>query len=168
MAVLRKLLIVVVFLNAVQAHGHHMGRTVPIGYSGEGAVHLVAQVIASYFEEQMGRETELSAESSVEKCMQSILDKKVPMAVLPVVPADRIPEGVVVVLPGIDTGKEVVTLVMGGAARKRLEFSLIPMYLDRLSKGLTPSGWQKGLTRVEAGEGVRGVALDMLREADLL
>ena len=70
--------LVVVWLAVAPAHGHYGGRSVPIGYTGEGSVHLAAQVIAAYFEEQMGRQTKLFIGSSVEECFQIIIEKKAP------------------------------------------------------------------------------------------
>jgi hypothetical protein len=37
--------------------------------------------------------------------------------------------------------------------------------MEKLASGLSPEAWEKGLARVRAGEGVRKVALDMLRDA---
>lgn len=157
-------------LMTVPAYGHHMGRAFPICYADSGLpqAEFTAQVVVSYFEEQMGREMELSAESSIEKCLSSIVDKKVPMAVIPVFPVNRIPQGVIVVTPVIDTGKETFFLVMGRTAKTDLQFSLVPRYLELLSSKLTNDMWEKGLVRVSSGEGVRKVALEMLREADLI
>ena len=53
-------------------------------------------------------------------------------------------------------------------AKKKLEFSLVQRYLEKLSTGLDPDLWANAIKRVETGDGVKGVALDMLREADLL
>lgn len=158
----------IVWLTAIPAHGHHMGRPVPVGYTGTGNAHLAAQVIASYFEEQMGLETELSGRSSVQECLEMILDKKTPMAVVPEIQQDRIPDGVVLVLPALNTGSRVYTLVMGREARENLQFSLVQRYMELLSSRLSYDEWKKGIIRVNSGEGVRKVALDMLREADLL
>lgn len=170
MALLRGFLVIVVCIAAAPVHGHHMGRTVPIGFSDSGFphVHLAAQVIASYFEEQMGRNMELSAEISMEKCLDSILAKEMPMAVVPLLPAEKMPDGVVVVIPGIDAGKGIITLVMGTEAKQNLQFSLVPKYMEKLADKLSTADWEKGLARVDSGEGVRKVALDMLRESDLL
>jgi len=158
----------ILLMSAWPAQGHHMGRSVPIGYTGEGSVHLAAQVVVSYFEEQMGRETKLVITSSSTECLQSIIEKEFPMAVVPAAAAGDLPDGVVR-LNGIlgPPGREAV-LVIGSDARKKLEFSLVQRYLDILSKRLEPGDWEKAAARVEAGEGVRGVALEMLREADLI
>lgn len=147
-----------------------MGRAVPIMHSSGETIqgHLAAQVVASYFEEQMGREMELLGKSSVEECLGLILDKKAPMALVPEMPMDRIPAGVVVVLPGLNTGDGIFTLVMGSDAGQDLQFSLVPRYMERLSSGLSYDAWTKGIVRINGGEGVRKVALDMLREANLL
>ena len=164
----RYLLLAAVCLMAAPAHGHYMGRPVPIGYTGEGSVHLAAQVVASYFEEQMGRKTELSIESSVEECFQTIIEKEAPMAVVPLGSDDVIPGGIVGITPALKAGKVTITLVMGAGARRDLQYSLVPKYMEKLSKRLVPADWEKALARVEAGEGVKGVALEMLRRADLL
>jgi len=165
---LQYLLLAAVWLAAVPAHGHYMGRSVPIGYTGERSVHLVAQVVASYFEEQMGRETKLVKAGSLAQCLQSVRDREFPMAVVPNAAERELPEGVVELdgLSGVP-GRGVV-FIIGSDARAKLEFSLVPGYLSKLSRSLMPADWEKALERVEAGEGVRGVALDMLRERDLL
>lgn len=143
----------------------HMGKTVPIVHAGGPAAALAGNVVAAYFGEQMGRETSLFVKSDVWECLQTIVDKEGPMAVIPVVPREEIPDGVVIVLPGIDTGEAVFTLVMGSDAKGELQFSLVPRYMEKLASKLSPAAWEKGLARVRAGEGVRKVALDMLREA---
>ena len=165
---LQYLLVTALWLAAVPAHGHRMGRSVPIGYTGGGSVHLAAQVIASYFEEQMGRETRLVETASLARCLQSVREREFPMAVVPSSAAGELPEGVIE-LEGVTgaPGRRAV-FVMGSDARKKLEFSLVQEYLNRLSKSLAPADWARALERVEAGEGVRGVALEMLREKDLI
>ena len=168
LALLKPFLLAVVCLVAVPAHGHYMGRTVPIGYAGNGPVHLVAQVIASYFEEQMGRETELSVESSVEECIQTIIKKEAPMAVVSLGVNDGVPDGIVRVTPGLNAVDVTITLIMGADARRDLQYSLVPKYMENLNRLIEQEAWIKALNRVKNGEGVRKVALDMLREADLL
>jgi hypothetical protein len=145
-----------------------MGRSVPIGFTGERSVHLAAQVIASYFEEMMGRETELVETVSPARCLQSVRDREFPMAVVPSAAARELPEGVIELEGMVGAPGRRVVFLMGSDARKKLEFSLVPEHLNRLSRGLAPADWEKALKRVEAGEGVRGVALEMLREADLI
>jgi len=162
------LLSLAVLLVAIPAHGHYGGRIVPIGYTGEGSVHLAAQVIASYFEEQMGREMELSVESTVEECFQTINRKKAPMAVVPLGNDDVVPGGIVGITPALKAGKVAITLVMGADARKNLQYSLVPKYMENLNQLIEPEAWLRALDRVKNGEGVRKVALDMLREADLI
>lgn len=161
-------LVIAICLFAVPAQGHHMGRSVPIGYAGEGSIHLVAQVIASYFEEQMGRETKLIKAGSAAEGLQLLRNREFPMVVLPTAAADDLPEGILR-LDGIfgKPGRTVV-LVIGADAKEKLEFSLVQRYLDKLSKSFTPADWEKATELVEKGEGIRGVALDMLREADLI
>ena len=163
-------LLALFLLMAVPAHGHKMGRPVPIGYSGGDLpqAHLAAQVVASYFAEQMGRETVLVEMGDVEELFEQIVTRKTPMAVVPFVPADEVPEGVVYVFRGFDTGVGIFDLVMGREAREDLQFSLVPRYMELLSSRLTYDAWEKGIIRVSGGEGVRKVALEMLREADLL
>ena len=165
---LRFLLPATLCLVAVPAHGHYMGRTVPIGYAGNGPVHLVAQVIACYFEEQMGRETRLVEADSPAQCIQSVSDREFPMAVVPDAVKGDLPEGVLKLEGMVGVPDLKVIFIIGSDAREKLEFSLVQRYLDSLSKGFELADWEKALARVEAGEGIRGVALDMLREADLL
>ena len=165
---IRYLPLVVVWLMAATAYGHYGGRTLPIGYSGEGSGHLAAQVVASYFEEQMARGTKLVEKGSPAECLQSIRDREFPMAVIPAAAAEDLPKGVVKLEGMLGAPGRTVVFVIGSDARKKLEFSLFPAYLDRLSKGLTPAEWEEALTSVEAGKGIKGVALDMLRRADLL
>jgi hypothetical protein len=143
----------------------HMGKTVPIVHAGGPAAALVGNVVAAYFEEQMGRGTVLTEKTGVPEALGQVIAREAPMAVTPVVPREEIPDGVVIVLPGIDTGEGVFTLAMGSDAREELQFSLVPRYMEKLASGLSPEAWEKGLARVRGGEGVRKVALDMLREA---
>lgn len=165
---LQYFLLAAVWLVVAPAHGHYGGRSVPIGYTGEGSVHLAAQVIAAYFEEQMGREMKLVETDSPVECLQSVRDREFPMAVVPVAAAVDLPDSVVKLEGILGTPGRTVVFVMGSDAGKNLEFSLIPMYLDKLSKRLAPADWEKALVRVKAGEGVKGVALSMLRKADLI
>jgi hypothetical protein len=165
---LRYVLLSAAILIAAPAQGHYMGKVVPIGYAGNRPVHLAAQVIASYFEEQMGRDTKLVETGSRTRCIESVRDREFPMAVVPDTAEGVLPEGVLKLegmfgAPGLR-----VIFIIGSDAREKLEFSLVQRYLDSLSKGLEPADWEKALARVEAGEGVRGVALEMLREADLI
>jgi hypothetical protein len=165
---LKYLLLAAVCLMATPAHGHFMGKVVPIRYAGEMSVHLAAQVVASYFEEQMGRETELSAHNSVKECFKIILGKEAPLAVVSLAADDDIPDGIVAITPGLKAGKVNITLVMGAGARKNLQYSLVPKYMENLNSFIEQGAWQKALDRVKGGEGVRKVALDMLRSADLI
>ena len=165
---LRYLLSAVVCLMAVPAHGHFMGKVVPIGYTGEKSVHLAAQIIASYFEEQLGRDTKLVETGSPAQCIQSVRDREFPMAVVSDAAKGVLPEGVLKLEGMLGASGLRVIFIIGSDAREKLEFSLVQRYLDSLSEGFEPADWEKALARVEAGEGIRGVALDMLREADLL
>lgn len=169
MAILRFVLIVGVLAMApVSAQAHHMGRTIPIVHSGGQAAALAGHIIAAYFEEQMGRDTALLEKAGVQATLEQITDRQAPMAVVPVVPREQIPGDIVIVLPGLDTGEGVFTLAMGSEAKKDLQFSLVPRYMEKLSERLSLEAWKIGLERVKTGEGVRKVALDMLREGDLL
>ena len=168
MALLRWLVIAVVCVTAPAVYGHHMGRTVPIGYADKASIHLVAQVIASYFEEQMGREMKLIVMESDGQSLKAIRDREFPMAVVSSGGAGNLPEGVIRMdgvfgAPGLTS-----FLVMGTDAKEKLEFSLVQRYLDKLTEKLSPIDWERALSRIEAGEGIRGVVLDMLREKDLI
>ena len=165
---LRYMLAAAVCLVAVPSYGHYMGKVVPIGHTGERSVHLAAQVIASYFEEQMGRETELSVESSVEECIQTIIKKEAPMAVVSLGVDEGVPDGIVRITPGLNAGNVTITLIMGAGAQRDLQYSLVPKYMENLNRLIEQEAWIKALNLVKNGEGVRKVALDMLREADLL
>jgi hypothetical protein len=165
---LRYLLSATVCLVAVPSYGHYMGKVVPIGHTGERSVHLAAQVIASYFEEQMGRDTKLVETGSPSQCIQSVSDREFPMAVVSDAAMGVLPDGVLKLEGMLGASGQRVIFIIGSDAREKLEFSLVHQYLNSLSKGFEPIDWEKALARVEAGEGIRGVALDMLREADLL
>jgi len=168
LALLRLFLLALVCLMAVPAQGHRMGRPVPIGYAGEGMASLAAQVIAVYFEEQMGREMKLVSSVSPAGCIRLILDREIPMAVVPVLAAGDPPEGIVRLKGAFGAPERSFILVMGSEAREKLEFSLVQRYVDSLTKGIDPDLWKNSEARVEAGEGVRGVAMEMLREKDLI
>lgn len=168
MAFLRFFTAFAALLAAVPVHGHSMGRSVPIGHSGSEALRLTANVVASYFEEQMGRETTLVEEPSPVLCIESLRDREFPMAVVPEDATQGLPDDLVVLGKRLGPPGLEAVLVMGADAVKRLEFSLVTDYLESLARGLAPSHWKRALERVQAGEGARGVALDMLREADLI
>ena len=170
MALLRGFLVIVVCIAAAPASGHHMGRTVPIGFSDSGFphVHLTAQVIASYFEEQMGRDTKLVLFRSISEGIDGIRDREYPMAVLAANAVLDLPEGVIRLEGEFGVPGGTAVLIIGRDAKEKLEFSLVQRYLDKLSEKLSTADWKSSMARVEAGEGIRGVALDMLREADLL
>lgn len=167
MAILRIFLLACVCLPATPALGHHMGRPVPIGYAGEGTSGLQVHVLASYFEEQMGRETRFVETDSPDQCMRSILNREFPMAVLPADTTGDLPEGIIRSRGFFGPPGREFVLIMGSEASNKLEFSLVPIYLEKLSE-IDPSHWAWAIERVEAGEGIRGVALKMLRKADLI
>jgi hypothetical protein len=157
-------------LSAAAVQAHPMGRSVPVAYTGSDIpqARLAAQVIASYFEEQMGRRVDLVEAAGITELFEQVLMRKAPMAVVPVLPAAEAPEGVVYVHPGLDTGAGIFDLVIGADAMKELQFSLVPRYMELLSSGLDHDAWVKGIVMVNSGEGVRKVALEMLRAADLI
>ncbi len=107
----------------------HMGKTVPIVHAGGPAAALAGNVVAAYFGEQMGRETELSAESSVKECFQAIMEKEAPMAVVPLGNDEGVPAGIMGITPVLNIGKKTLTLVMGsdllmlGSTRQRHTFT---------------------------------------------
>ena len=90
------------------------------------------------------------------------------MAVVPLGNDDVVPGGIVGITPALKAGKVTITLVMGADARKNLQYSLVPKYMEKLNQLIEPEAWLRALDRVKNGEGVRKVALDMLREADLI
>ena len=160
---------VVLITVPVSSFAHSMGRSIPIAVDSElPTAALAGNIVAAYFEEQMGREMVLLEKTAVQEILQQIIEHQAPMAVVPVLPREQIPESVVIVLPGLDTGEGIFTLAMGIDARKELQFSLVPQYMEKLSEKLTHDTWKKGIDRVKAGEGIRKVALDMLREGDLI
>ena len=120
MALLRLFLILgILAVVPVSAHAHHMGRTIPIVHSGGQAAALAGHIVAAYFEEQMGRDTALSEKAGVQMTLEQITGRQAPMAVIPIVPREKIPEDIVIVLPGLDTGEGVFTLAMGSEAKTR-------------------------------------------------
>jgi len=164
------ILLVFFMLLPVSVQGHNMGKPVPIGYTGSDLpqAHLAAQVVACYFGEQLGREVELVRSDSLARCVEWVRNREFPMAVVPAGAAEDLPEGVRMLGGVLGAPGRSFVLVMGSDARQKLEFSLVQRYMDTLSGRLGPADWEKADERVQAGEGVRGVALDMLREKDLI
>jgi len=116
----------------------------------------------------MGRETELVPLTSAALCLEAVRKREFPMAVVPGTVRVGLPEGLQILDGFLGAPGRTFVLVMGSDARKKLEFSLVQRYMDTLTKKLGPEDWERAEDRVRKGEGVRGVALDILKEKDLL
>lgn len=145
-----------------------MGEAVPIAFAGEGDERFAAIVIAEYFGQQMGREVSLVPGGSNEECLDMLRSGVAPMAVLDGRPDGSILKGAVVIDPVLVVDGQVRVLVMGEAAVRQLQLSLVPMYMEKLKSVLTDADWENGLARVRSGEGIRKAAIDMLRGKDLI
>jgi hypothetical protein len=145
-----------------------MGEAVPIAYIEGPEAQFAAYVIAAYFGEQMGRETRLVPGATVTVCLDMLRSGRSPMAVLDMLPENHDLAGLTVVDPVLPVGGKTGMLVMGEEASKQLQFSLVPMYMEKLENRLSFRDWETGLARVRFGEGARKVALEMLREKDLI
>jgi len=162
------LVLLVLGLSTVQANAHSMGRVIPVAYSGKEDVELAARVITEYFSEQMGRDMKLQRQNSGRECLDIIRNREAPMAVIYPEVTEMSGEGVKIVTFALDVAGNKVILVMGIDAANKLEFSLIPRYMEKLSGRLKNADWSRGLDRVRGKGQFRKVALDMLREAELL
>lgn len=168
MALLRLILTAVVLLAPDLAHGHRMGKVIPL-LCEEGPVPVLAcHVVAAYVGEQMGADIEprqVTGDGSFEKYLEA---RESPWA-LKCVASGTVPSwGPVEVGPRFTVDGQEAIILMTRESRKDLKFSLLPLYLERIRDGLEEADWKAGLARVRAGEGVRKVALDMLRGKDLL
>ena len=168
MAVLRVGMLVLLLLTSASTVFAHMGRSIvflsPEGHPFEFAAH----VVAAYIGEQMGRDMDVSTREDSVECLDSILGREAPMALIP--EADWTSGSGVLVRVGDfrPAGGTIFVLVMGEEAAANLQFSLVSRYLTKLSEGMSQRYLEDGLTRVRSGEGPRKVALDLLREADLI
>lgn len=168
MAFLRVPLIFLVLLSGVSPASGHMGKGIDfLSPEGHGA-ELAAHVVAAYMGEQMGRDIKVKVRKNPEECLESLFVREAPIALVHEQDWEAGYRGLVKsgeFLPG--NGPRFV-LVMGEEAAANLQFSLVQKYLARLSEGIGQSDMEEGIRRVRGGEGPRKVALDLLREADLL
>jgi len=148
--------------------GHSMGEAVPVAYIEGQDKGFAANVVAAYFGEQMGREIRLIPGESGQECLEMLRSGMAPMAVLDQIPGSGSLKGISVAGQVPVAGRASAVLVMGEDAGKQLQFSLVPMYMEKLKSVLAAEDWEKGLARIRRGEGVRKVALDMLRGKDLI
>lgn len=168
MVVLRLLLSLCLLLGWSFPASAHMGRTItflcPTGTLNE----VAANMTAAYMGEQMARNVKVVAHDGTIRCLDGIRDHEAPMAL---VPEDRWTgddEALVRVGDSLQVAGTVFVLVMGREAAGQLQFSLVPQYLLRLENVLSGIDISNGLEKAGNGEGARKIALDLLREADLL
>ena len=155
-------------LIAVPAHGHYMGKTIPLLYEGGERADLASYVIASYIGEQMGAEIQPRPVLKGESVTQLLKIRKAPW-VLRIQPTEARPyTGLVKVQPHFAVAGLDAVIYMTEESSKDLKFSLLSQYILKIRSGIDREDWETGLARVRAGEGVRKVALQMLREADLI
>ncbi|TNF49962.1 hypothetical protein EP232_01075 [bacterium] len=167
MAFLR-IAVILLLVSCVATAFAHMGRSI-VFLCPEGLLtELAAHVVAAYMGEQMARDIEVSTRENPTGCLDSIRDRQAPMALIPRADWSEDQEGLVRVGEFLPANGTVFVLVMGEEAASNLQFSLVSKYLTRLSEGLTRRDIEDGSTRVGKGEGPRKVALDLLREADLV
>ncbi len=162
-AILGVLLVIGITLNAEA----HTGRIIPLCCGSDYESRLIANLVSSYIGEQMGRDVKVVNAADEGLCFVEMQTEKAPLAVL----KNRNTAGndiYVKVGPVLKTLLGDYIVVMGQKASEKLIFSLVPQYLERLSQtfGSLPLG--EALRRVESGEGARKVAIEVLREADLL
>jgi hypothetical protein len=121
-------------------------------------------VVAAYFGEQMGRNTLLVATDGCDGSVSALEAKEAPMAVVNCNWSEP-PDGMAFKGPALALAG--IKLVMAGHAVGDLNFSLVGKYMEKLAT-ISGGEWEAAMARVEKGEGVRKVALDLLRERDLL
>ncbi|UCG38132.1 MAG: hypothetical protein JSV00_07995, partial [bacterium] len=125
-------------------------------------------VVAAYFGEQMGREFTILEKETQAECLGAVISLQAPMALSQFQFPGSPPEGVRRVGDGLEAGGRVLVLVLGDQAADRLDFSLVPLYMEKLAAGLAPGDWEEGLAMLRSGAGARKTALKMLRKRDLL
>ncbi len=175
MAVLSRTAAAACLLLLLPAAGRaHMGPSFPLAHGGGEEAALMAQVVASYISEQMGREVKLlqaGAGGDDGEALAAVERRVAPLAVVSEAAwgerraAFPSLTGSGPALPGPGG---LFRLVAGREAAAQLSFSLLPDYAARLARATAGWDWAKALGRVRAGEGRRKVALDLLRAADLI
>ena len=168
MAVLRTGLLLLLLLSGASSAVAHMGRSIAFLCPEGRLPELTAHIVAAYMGEQMGRDMDVSTRENPARCLSSILDREAPMALIPESDWNSGSEGLVEVGYFRPDGGAAFVLVMGEEAAANLQFSLVPRYLAKLSEGVNRRDLEDGSIKVGGGEGPRKVALDLLREADLI
>jgi hypothetical protein len=153
----------------------HMGPSFPLAHGAGEESALMAQVVASYLAEQMGRDVVLAERATSAGALAAVKGREAPVAVVTqqewALQGEGGGEGagaLVATGPAIPGPGGGFRLVAGREAAAQLSFSLLPAYADRLARATAGWDWARALTRVRDGEGRRRVALDLLRAADLI
>lgn len=167
MAVLRCLLALFLIFPAAFAHAH-MGRTIQLFHPDGVEESLAANIVAAYMGEQMGREIVAKGRGRAASCLEGILEKESPMALLPENVWTGSRAGLTRVGPTVRMGEARYVLIMGQEAAGQLQFSLVPRYLATLTEVLKGMDLERWIGSVRRGSGARKVALDLLREGDIL
>lgn len=167
MAVLRCLL-TLLLLSAGTPVQAHMGRTIYLLYPEGADESLAANIVAAYMGEQMGREILAEGRKGTASCLDGVIARESPMALVPADGWESGPSGLVKMDPAIRVGTSRYVLIMGQEAAGQLQFSLVRQYLSVLSAGLDGKDLDRSIDLVRRGSGARKVALDLLREGDML
>ncbi len=162
-AILAVLIIISFTLNA----DAHTGRIIPLCCGSDYESRLIANLVSSYISEQMGRDVRVVNAATEDLCFVEMQMEKAPLSVLKNQNTAEndiyVKVGPVLISPFGD-----YVVVMGQKASEKLIFSLVPQYLARLSEAFGSLHLGEALQKVKSGEGARKVAIDVLREADLL
>lgn len=167
MAVLRWLL-TALLLSAASASYAHMGRTIQLLYPDGVEESLAANLVAAYMGEQMGREIVVESRRGPTACLDGILAREAPMALVPEDEGRGARDGLVRMGDPVRVGSRIYVLIMGREAADQLRFSLVSTYLRTLSERLAGIDPGAAISSIEGGSGARKVALDLLRKGDII
>jgi len=145
-----------------------MGRVIPLLHEDGDRSTLASHVFAAYVGEQMGAEIRPRLVNKGESVSELLKAREAPWVLKILGFKTRPLWDLVEVEPHFVVVDKDAVLFMTVESRKDLKFSLLPRYIEKILTGFDHKDWEAGLNRVKAGEGVRKVALDMLREADLI
>lgn len=168
MAVLITFLRVVLLILATAMNsGAHTGRVIPLCCDEDQKTVFVANIVSAYFTEQMGRYVRVVQVQEKGQCLDEMEAERAPISV---VAGRNAVDSVVYVTvgPALTSSIGSYSILMGRKAKDLLIFSLVPQYIDRLSGAFGSLPLQEALERVRSGQGPRKVALDILRNADLI
>ncbi len=163
------MIIMVTAILAVGTQGAvaHSGKVIPLCTRQSASGTLVAHLVSAFIGEQMGRDVKVIVVAGTRGCYAEMEEGNAPISVIASEGYEK-SDSVKKIGLDLETPIGSYCILMGSKAVRQLAFSLVPMYLERLSKTVGSLPLAEALERVRAGRGPRRVALKVLREADLI